>query len=355
MESRQTKTLLVVFNRVGDLTLSAPLFRALAQNTELSLVTRPFGPALLENQSYLQGVYPLPYPNRGRSGVGELLLGGHRRTLGRKLLRAGFDQVLIYESERGVIKRWLDGLFGGRVTELPHRPLPRAHSSELYRAAAVAAGCSMDGYDPDPVLEISPTERQRARARLAAIGGRVVGVQMGSQRTHAVWPLVPRPHLKALTVGQWTALITRILVEDHADAVVMHGSPRERRMVRAVLEQLPGGLRGRCHDFTTVGLDLLPAVLSELKALISLDTGPAHIAAAVGCPLLVFFGPTDPAEFRPLGKGAIEVMTGSAPCQFCHNTPEYGRCSDNVCLNQLSDDDLWAAWLRLHGTPGVQS
>ena len=59
----------------------------------------------------------------------------------------------------------------------------------------------MDAYEPFPVLEIPPAAREQARARVAAVGNRVVGVQMGSQRTNAVWPLVPRPHLKALTEG----------------------------------------------------------------------------------------------------------------------------------------------------------
>ena len=170
---------------------------------------------------------------------------------------------------------------------------------------------------------------------------------MGSQRTHAVWPLVPRPHLKALTEDQWAALVGRLLAEDHADAVVFHGSPRENGAVRKVLEKLPAPARARCHDFTEVGLAILPAVLAELRALLSVDTGPAHIAAAVECPLLVFFGPTDPAVFAPRGTGAIEVLVGSAPCQFCHETPQYGICRDNICLNELTDEYLWAAWLRL--------
>jgi len=343
----ETQTLLAVFNRVGDLTLSVPLFRALARDTRLSLLTRPFGPGLFAGQSWLERVYALDYPNRGKSGLGKVVLGGHRRVLGRELRRVDFDRVLIYETERDVIKRWLSELFPGRVEEMPRTQEPGAHASEWYRQAAASTGCDMEAYEGFPVLEILPELHEQARTRVAAIGERVVGVQMGSQRTNAVWPLIPRPHLKALSVEQWVELVQRLLEEDHADAIVFHGSPRERAAVRAVLGKLSTQVASRCHDFTSVGLALLPAVLAQLEALVSVDTGPAHIAAAVGCPLLVFFGPTDPAVFRPRGSGRIELLVGSAPCQFCHGTRQYGVCRDNVCLTELTGAQIWGAWLCL--------
>ena len=351
----ETQTLLAVFNRVGDLTLSVPLFRALARSTRLSLLTRPFGPALLAGQPWAERIYALDYPNRGRSTLGTALLGGHRRALGRELRRDDFERVLIYANERSVIKRWLEDLFPGRVEEMPRTQTPGVHASEWYRQAAAGTGCDMSAYEGFPVLEIPEPAREQARARLAAVGARVVGVQMGSQRTHAAWPLIPRPHLKALSVEQWLGLVRRLLEEDHADGVVFHGSPREGASVRALLRRLPASARSRCRDFTDIGLTLLPAVLEQLGALVSVDTGPAHIAAAVGCPLLVVFGPTDPAVFRPRGRGDIELLVGSAPCQFCHDTPQYGVCRDNVCLGELTQAQIWAAWLRLRARRAVGS
>lgn len=343
-----SQTLLVAFNRVGDLTIATPLFRALARDTELSLLTRPFGPLLLGEQSYVRRMYPLRYPNRGSSPLGNLLLGGHRRTLGRQLARAGFDRVLLFETERGVIKRWLRDLFPGRVTEIP-RPAPtETPAAELCRIAAAGLGCDMQRYDPVPALEITPRARLQARERSARLGDRVIGVQMGSQRTHTRRPAGARPDLKTLSPSQWRSLVARLIAEGHADAVAFHGSPSESGMVQRFLRTLPSHLRQRCHDLSTdVGLDLLPAMLAEHRALISVDTGPAHIAAAVGCPLLVCFGPTDPVRFAPRGTGSVEVMLGKASCQFCHNTPLYKTCRDNRCLNRVDDEQLWAAWTRL--------
>ncbi len=346
------KSLFVVFNRIGDLTASTPLYRALARDRELSLLTRPFGVPLLGSQPYVKRVYRLRYPNRGRSWLGNLFLGGHRRALGRELSGAGFDEVLIYAGERPVIKRWLGDLFRGRVAEIPQSTPPES-LTERSRGAAARLGCDMDRYDADPILEISAESRAEATRTLALLGQegeRVVGIQMGSQRTSAHRRVGARPDLKTLSARQWRALITRLLTEDHADAIAFHGAPGETRMVSAFLRSLPETIRHRCHDLSaSVGLDLLPALLASHYALISVDTGPAHIAAAVGCPVLVFFGPTDPAVFRPRGKGPIQLLIGEAACQFCHRTPLYKTCRDNRCLNRLEDDVLWEAWMGLRG------
>ena len=103
-------------------------------------------------------MYRLRYPNRGRSWLGNLFLGGHRRALGRELSGAGFDEVLIYAGERPVIKRWLGDLFRGRVTEIPQSTPPES-LTERYRGAAARLGCDMDRYDADPILEISAESR----------------------------------------------------------------------------------------------------------------------------------------------------------------------------------------------------
>jgi ADP-heptose:LPS heptosyltransferase len=86
-----------------------------------------------------------------------------------------------------------------------------------------------------------------------------------------------------------------------------------------------------------VPLGDLPALLAACRACVSVDTGPAHIAAAVGCPLLTIFGPSDPARFAPRGPGRSALLVGSAPCQFCLGTPRFRTCRANVCLTGVSD------------------
>jgi lipopolysaccharide heptosyltransferase II len=79
--------------------------------------------------------------------------------------------------------------------------------------------------------------------------------------------------------------------------------------------------------------DLLPAVLTEIAALVSGDTGVAHLAAALGTPVVALFGPTDPALSAPLGS--VAVMRHPVPCAPCF----YRACPiDHPCMRGIRAD-----------------
>ena len=78
------------------------------------------------------------------------------------------------------------------------------------------------------------------------------------------------------------------------------------------------------------GPELLPALLTELDALVSGDTGVAHLAAALGTPTVVLFGPTDPELTAP--RGPVEVLRRAVPCAPCF----YRVCPiDHPCMRLL--------------------
>jgi len=90
---------------------------------------------------------------------------------------------------------------------------------------------------------------------------------------------------------------------------------------------------------TTVGL--LPALLSRASLLITNDSGPMHIAAAVGTPVVALFGPTSAVRTGPYGVGH-QVLTGQVPCRPC-----FSRTCHNTlpleCLKLVSPDQVLAA------------
>jgi ADP-heptose:LPS heptosyltransferase len=75
------------------------------------------------------------------------------------------------------------------------------------------------------------------------------------------------------------------------------------------LDPSPLSLVGR------LSLTQLTAVLREVDLMISVDSGPMHIAAAVGTPVVGLFGPTDPRRTGPLGPGS--VLRRELPCSPC--------------------------------------
>jgi len=75
--------------------------------------------------------------------------------------------------------------------------------------------------------------------------------------------------------------------------------------------------------------------LRNMDLVIANDTGPVHMAAALGRPTLVVFGPTDPARTGPYGPGH-RVLTASVSCRPCYSR----RCRrpDTPCLSGVTPE-----------------
>jgi len=78
----------------------------------------------------------------------------------------------------------------------------------------------------------------------------------------------------------------------------------------------------------------LLALLEVAQAMVSVDTGPAHMAAALGCPLIVLYGDASPANWLPRSPVGSDVQALGGP-------PVSSRVSD------ISLDAVLAAWDRL--------
>jgi heptosyltransferase-2/heptosyltransferase-3 len=349
------RRLLVDFARVGDLVMVTPILRHLARDGEVELLARAWAAPLLAGQPGLAAVHVLAKPYRGLAGLGRLLFGANHRRIEGALRARGFDELVVFKGEHPAIRAWIESWRGAvpvRTITRKGEGAPR-HVVDANLRALESGGFPVADFDPLPRLAVAPAALAAARARLRPLGERVVALQAGSSLTHSWWR--KQPNLKGLAAAQWAGLIARLSDARQADAFVLHGSAPEGREAGAIRAALRPDLRARVHDWTgRVPLAELPAVLAASYATISVDTGPAHIAAAVGCPLLVLFGPTDPAVFQPRGAGAVELLLGSAPCQFCHGSRLFKTCRSNVCLNTLSTEVLGAAWDRLQARVAAQ-
>jgi lipopolysaccharide heptosyltransferase I len=82
----------------------------------------------------------------------------------------------------------------------------------------------------------------------------------------------------------------------------------------------------------------LICVLKDAKYVISNDTGPMHIAAALGTPVIAIFGPANPARTGPYGKKNI-VIKSEVPCSPCYRR----ECKDPKCMNEISVEQVYRA------------
>ena len=116
-------------------------------------------------------------------------------------------------------------------------------------------------------------------------------------------------------------------------------APLDRR-VRARAAPLPGDRRLGRLDLLT-----LAAVLERLDLLVTGDTGPMHLAAAVGTPVVAVFGPSDPARYAPRGPRdrVVRIDLPCSPCNRIRRPP--ARCVGHTpdCLAGITADAVFDA------------
>lgn len=207
------------------------------------------------------------------------------------------------------------------------------------------------GRAPTGALDIPRAARDRAGRLLAGGDGRgqLIGLNPGAGRAVKEWP--PQ---------RFAAAAARLSQQVQATFVLL-GSAAERSQADAVSRALPAGIR----FIDLVGkapLVDLAAVLERLALLIVGDTGPMHLAAAVGTPVVAIFGPSDPRRYAPLGAPAAVVHADlwCRPCNRVRRPP--ARCRDATpdCLAGVSVDVVVEAARRLlaagnKATPGHPS
>jgi lipopolysaccharide heptosyltransferase I len=156
----------------------------------------------------------------------------------------------------------------------------------------------------------------------------------------AAWPNKRWPHDRF-------GSLARLIKERHNVRSVVLWGPGEESLAGAVQENSSGA--ARVAPATSIG-DLV-AVLGDAALVISGDTGPLHIAAAVGAPIVGIYGPTDPARNGPWADDD-ESVSRFEFCQCHHQRKCHAR---QWCLEDVSVDEVMRAVdrrmgkLRAHG------
>lgn len=126
---------------------------------------------------------------------------------------------------------------------------------------------------------------------------------------------------KRWPVLYWSRLLDRLIGERGAQ-VVLTGAPGDLPLIELVMgrmEQKAYNLAGKTN------LPQLAALFQRADVVISGDSGPMHVADAMGTPLIAIHGPTDPAQFGPLSPAATVLKSGIW-CSPCYNVKDPADC-----------------------------
>lgn len=353
---RPSRRLLVVMPTwVGDTVMATPTLRALRQlypTAHIAALVRPSVRPLLEPCPWVNQVIPMRSPRRGVVRA----LGADLVVMARELAGEKFDTaVLLPNSFRTALLIAMSGIprrvgydRDGRGFLLTDRLLPLRSPGRYVpvptRDYYLGLARYLGAVDPEPAMQLftSPEDDDRALAMLrsggfdpASPGARLVLLNPGANYGDA----------KIWYPDRFAAVADRCRRELGATLAVS-GAPKER----AIIDRVLAAAKEPIIDLQRLGLDLstLKGVVRRSSLMITNDTGPRHIAAAMNVPVVTLFGPTDPVwseiEFPAERKVMVKVFCG--PCQK-------KRCPlDHRCMTQLTPDMVFTqAAELLRGAP----
>ena len=126
-------------------------------------------------------------------------------------------------------------------------------------------------------------------------------------------------------------LADRLITECHAQVIFTGGKADVN-----LIGQIRSDMKNRACDVSgRTTLKSLAALYARTDCVISTDTGPMHLAAAVGTPVVALFGPTAPWRTGPFGKNHRTVRAG-IDCSPCFKR----ACKTKACMSKISVEDV---------------
>jgi ADP-heptose:LPS heptosyltransferase len=174
----------------------------------------------------------------------------------------------------------------------------------------------------EPRLQITPSERESAERRLAKCGIQngdlVIGIHPGARSS----------------IRQWGEHNFKILAQ----------RLQTEFSVKTVWFREPGQIETIENDPQCCSLSLplrgFMGALTQCRLLICNDSGPMHIATALGVPVVAIFGPTEPAWFGPLGQNNRIVIQRGFWCRPCF---DYCVFDQPYCLRTIEVESVFQA------------
>lgn len=314
------RILLIRPDALGDVLLTTPAIRALRAalpHAQIHALAGPWSADVLSAYDEIDMVLTLPFPGFSRARPGQppayrLLLDA-----AQTLRDIGYGSAVIFRPDH-----WWGGLlakFAGIPERIGYR-LPDVkpfltHGQEyLYTHSVTASLRLVERWtgpiapaDADYRFPVDSIDRDELDELLetADIGPRqpLVVIHPGAGTTVKRW-----------TEEQWSSVGDALAGQLDA-TVVLTGTEREQPLIQEIAVRLSVPFYPLAGD---TSVRQLAALYQRAKIVLGPDSGPLHLAAAVGTPTVTLFGPADPVEFGPWGpRDRHLVLTSTIGCRPC--------------------------------------
>jgi len=306
-------------NWIGDVVLSLGAVRDLRRNfpaARIEMLARPWVSALYEAVAEVDAVRP-------SAGI----------RADARSLRGAFDAaVLLPNSFASALPVWQANIphRWGYATDLRGPLLTRAgrvpdavrgrSQVYYYRAMLAAVGLTVSA-TPDASLACPPEWGSHGDALLGG-DGPWIGLNPGAfYGTAKRW--IPERY----------AAVGDTLARRTGSRVAIVGGAAERVLGQSIAAAMLEPARVLCGE---TSLADLTGVLSRLRVLVTNDSGPMHLAAALGVPVVAIFGPTDERETGPVGDAhrIVREPVHCSPCKL-RECPIDHRCMTRIGIDRV--------------------
>jgi len=227
--------------------------------------------------------------------------------------------------------RWYSFLFNKRIYE--HRKTVEKHEAEYNLSLLQGLGLSVSP-DPRVNLTISQREKKTASDIRHSLGisdaDRVILLHPGSGRSARDW----KPERFARLAAELAKL---------GYQVVITGGKTEETLVNRVAQEANNNVKS---FISTLNLKEFAAFIQTAELFAANSTGPLHIAAAVGTPVIGFYPPVhvmSPKRWGPLTEKKAIFIPDPVLCPRCKG----GECQGSDCMDQISVERVLEAAVKL--------
>jgi len=278
----------------------------------------------------------------------------------RKVRRGGFDLVVDLQRH---LKSGVVGLTSGARRRIGFGSANTKEYNHLFSTQRIA---------PQPNLKLKLAQYQAFGDALGIAATPIeFGLRLAQEESAKALGLIanaPRPMVAVILGSSWPsriypadaiARVIRELAQASADSPALFplliGGAEETRLAAALMRELTGEPGLNLVGKTTLR-DLI-AILAECTVAFGPDSGPMHIAAAVGCPIVSLWGSTAPERSAPWGFADFAIR-GEIPCHPCYlrRCPIGGECMRRIAPQTVVQMVRRAALVsRIRGGQGAES
>jgi heptosyltransferase-2 len=329
------RILIVRTDRIGDVLLSTPVIRALRENypyAYIAMMVSPYAKEIVENNPYLDEVIVYDKDNRQKSWINSIkfALGVKKKRFDLAVILHPTNRVHLVTYFAGIPKRLgYDRKLGFLLSDSIKHNKQLGQKHELEYTLDILKYLGIQSKDKNIFIPIKPESEKWAEELFLQEGidkyDKLLAIHPGASCPSKIWP------------QDRFAKIADQLIEKYGFKVLIIAGPKDIASAKIVCKNMKHpavDLAGK------TSVSQLASVLKKCQLFISNDSGPVHIASAVGTPVISIFGRNQkglsPKRWGPVGK-KDRVLHKEVGCIQClaHNCVK-----EFACLKAITVEDV---------------